>query len=136
MTVEERFGTRRVTGPQAVEFLYLAQHLGSGEDETDVKEAILAASPATYEGLTNQGITDFQQLSADLFFATVSFGTVSLGFDPDQTQFFNFDTTGGTQHITQSLESIKTYFAGDSTTGSPWKGAIGVDSDGKNPAGV
>ncbi len=133
----ERNGSRRKSGPLAYEFLY---YVNGTTDEVEAENAALAASPSTYRGLVNQGVTDFEVIVSGLYFATVGYGQLDFG-DADQTQFFEFDTTGGTQHITHSKDTVHWYAASDpGTTDSndapDHKFAIGVDSDGKNPAGV
>lgn len=129
-TAHERFGSRRKTGPQSYEFLY---YVDGTTVETDAENAALAASPSTYLDLLNQGVTDFEVISGNLFFVTIAYGIRDYG-DADQTQFFEFDTTGGTQHVTYSKQTIHKYTV--SGTAADHKQAIGVDSEGKNPAGV
>lgn len=131
----ERFGSRRKTGAQSFEFLYFVR---GHTDEDDARAAIETAAPATYNGLISQGLTDFEVIGPDLCFGTVSYGVLELGFDASTTQFFEFDTTGGTQHVTHSKETVNWYSpAGADQTDTPdHKNAIGVDSEGKNPAGA
>lgn len=139
--VEERFGSRGGNGGN-VEFLYLARTT-AGEEETEVRSEILDASPSSYDNKPQIGITDFKQEGNDLYFCTVEYGDGQNVIDsktPDSTQSFEFNTTGSTLHITQSIKTRWAYANGiqieDPGTvsggiGMPFfHGAIGVSEDG------
>lgn len=109
--------------------------------------AVIALSPKTYTVLGPTGFpvrlrrkdVTLDPLGADYWKAAVAYGFQAgtaddLSDEPDFDDTahlgpeWNFETTGGTQHITQSLETIsRTAIAGG--TAPDYKGAIGVTRD-------
>jgi len=125
ITVEEKVDSRRiVTGENAsAELIYT---VGGSDSDTAVKAAVEAAAPEEYEGLSRQTI-DIEPVTVDtvnqrgLWTATVRYGRIApqtIGSEP----VYNFETGGGTQHITQSLSTTRY----PSDTAPDFKGAIGV----------
>ena len=126
--IEEKFGSRSSSAgnnPSVV----LEYFIFGTEDDLEAKSELLLHAPAFYDGLVKTNTRILRV--AD----TVWDGSVQYGFSvptpaPAETgdSSFTFDTGGGTQHITQSKETI----ALDSSPGNPvfdFDGAIGVSGD-------
>ena len=117
----------QTTGDAAsVELVYRCS--GTAED-TVVKAVAEANSPGDYEGLTRQSIgiePVWVDTNADdgEWRITVRYGKR----EPTETgdSSYSFDTAGGTQHITQSLQTINSY-APSGETAPDFKGAIGFN---------
>jgi len=103
-------------------------------DEGDVYTAALADVPATYESLPRRKIELDERVNDTTWTIRVHFEAYDTNptwvADPDST--FAFDTTGGTQHITQARATVGAYGANADATDNA--GAIGFD--GKNVAGA
>jgi hypothetical protein len=112
-----------ITGENAS--LELVFNVFGTDDEGEAKQAVLAASPETYGSsrdrpyLCRQGV-QLEPEGPQLWNATVRY---DRNWDqPIAAQdSFEFDTTGGTQHITQSLATMARYGAAPNCYG-----AIGV----------
>jgi hypothetical protein len=124
----ERFSSRESTvgkNDNSIELLYIVQ---GTDDDTIVRLTVEAFSPALYYDLVRQGVHS-KQIGPELWEASVRFG------DPDDEDSqeppetgdgnYSFDTSGGTQHITQSLGTTKF----PSGTAPDFGGAIGVSGD-------
>jgi hypothetical protein len=128
-TIDEKFDSREATvlSRESVELRYVVQ---GTEDDADVKTLVAANAPLIYAGLPRK---DFQirPQGGGIWEATVrySLSDPNRTQDPPQTgdSRFSFDTGGGTQHITQSLETVASY----AVAGPPpdFQGAIGVSHD-------
>lgn len=102
-------------------------------DDLAAKAAIAAEAPATYDNLT-RGDARVRPLFVDaaanegIWECEVTYGNVALPFD----YTISFDTTGGTQHVTQALlpESVNTYKAPWLSVAANHHGAIGVTGSG------
>lgn len=95
------------------------------EDEAQVKALVSATRPLTYDGLSWQDYT-IDHLGNGIWDVVASYGKREPKEAGDQS--FSFDTTGGTQKITQSLNS--TYYASiDLPEEINHKGAINVRGD-------
>jgi hypothetical protein len=125
IAVAEKVDSRRiVTGENAsAELIYT---VGGSDSDTAIKTAVEAAAPEEYEGLSRQTI-DIEPVTVDtvnqrgLWTATVRYGRMPLN-QIGGTPIYNFETGGGTQHITQSLSTTRY----PSDTAPDFKGAIGV----------
>ncbi|MBI5725601.1 MAG: hypothetical protein HZA50_16705 [Planctomycetes bacterium] len=131
ITIEEKNKSRGgQTGDSASKKLeYIVR--GSSDDET-VEAFALENIPATYRGLVFQNIdVDPEWVDEDnddgIWNITANYGVKPPTEVGEST--FSFDTTGGTQHITQSLQTIARY-APPGKTAPDFKGAIGVTHDG------
>lgn len=130
LTVTEKLESRRSTtgdNPSA-ELVYTVR--GTDSDMTARTQAT-TASPATYDGMPRQSVT-VEPIGHELWDATVRYAPDSQQQStPPQTgeSVFSFDTGGGTQHITQSKQTVQRYGA-SGTTAPDFKGAIGVTADG------
>ena len=129
VTVTEKLESRRSTtgdNPSA-ELVYTVR--GTDSDMTARSQAE-ATSPATYDGMPRQSVT-VEPIGHELWDATVRYAPdTQQQSTPPQTgeSTFAFDTGGGTQHITQSKQTVGTY-AASGTTAPDFQGAIGVTQD-------
>ena len=134
--VAERVTSRKWSG-QTLTMEYL---ITGSADEQAVKAALLGAVDAAYNDLKrDDGSLSIEPVWADtaggtsdgLWEATIDYvPTPRVVFPPREVgdSVFSFDTTGGTQHITQSVQTVsKTGKSG--STPPDFKGAIGVTKD-------
>lgn len=133
--------TSATAGGSSLTLLFLA--VGS-EDDAAIHAAVTTASPATYSTLRRQSVGLSPQ-GGGVWEATVTYGPDDAGPDgpsdpgatpPDPpastdplTQEFSFDTSGATEHVTQSLNTRLSIKAGGGAA-SDFKQAIGVSKDG------
>ncbi len=126
VVVQERFESRRVkigTNPSA-ELKYWIQGAAT---ELEARANLLSNIPATYQldagGTIQLPLLDYEvePMGVDLWDAVVMYGWQA------QAQY-SFDTTGGTQKITQSRATAQKY-ALPGKTPPDFKGAIGVTND-------
>jgi hypothetical protein len=92
------------------------------DDEVQVQEAVLAEAPPLYLGLQLDSISVEPMEGAQLWEARVRYQTV------DVESHWTFSTVGGTQRVTQSLETISTH-APIGSFAPDFQGAIGVSQD-------
>ena len=120
ITIDERFNSREATeGPSpATELLYLVQ---GTEDDLQVKSLLAATAPTLYDGLVRDSFS-VTPLGGGVWECTVRYVLLE-----SETQF-TFDTGGGTQHITQSLQTMGGY-APAGFTAPNFQGAMGVTTD-------
>ncbi len=130
LTLTEKLDSRRwLTGDNAsVEMSYIL--IGTSDDAT-AKALVESSTAETYNGLIRQSI-DLEPQWVD---TTTGRGqwdvTVRYGVkEPKEVgeSSFSFDTGGGSQHITQSIQTINKY-APAGKTAPDFKGAIGVTHD-------
>lgn len=99
-------------------------------DEQAILTAVEGTAPATYDTLVRQDI-DIEPAVQDVD-GSEGVWNVEVTYVPPEDKetsdsyLVNFDTGGGTQHITQSLATIQNYPIG---TAPDHKGAIGVTKD-------
>ena len=120
ITIDERFNSREATeGPSpSTELLYLVQ---GTEDDLQVKALVAATAPTTYNGLVRDSFS-VAPLGGGVWECTVRYVLL------ESESQFTFDTGGGTQHITQSLQTIGGY-APAGLTAPNFQGALGVTTD-------
>jgi hypothetical protein len=120
ITIDERFNSREATeGPSpATELLYLVQ---GTEDDLQVKSLVAATAPTLYDGLVRDSFS-VTPLGGGVWECSVRYTLLE-----SETQF-TFDTGGGTQHITQSLQTMGGY-APAGFTAPNFQGAMGVTTD-------
>ena len=99
--------------------------LGSSNDLL-VKAFVRAYTPAIYDGLVFQTVT-IKETASETWDCQAKYGARKPPKEYDYK--FQFDTTGGRQKITQSLETIHKY-APPAKTAADHKGAIGVTDHG------
>ena len=130
LTLTEKLDSRKWnTGDNAsVEMVYI---LTGTSDDVTAKNLIASSTASTYNGLVRQSI----QIEPEWVDTTTGDGqwtaTVRYGVRPPTEvgeSSFSFDTSGGTQHITQSLQTVASY-APPGQTAPDFGGAIGVTHD-------
>ena len=130
--VGEKFESRKVTTGESptVELVYF---ISGTQDDQEVKTSLAAVAPTFYSGTTAEGnliSLPLQSLRIEPLGGGIWDGIASYGRrKPKETgdSTFSFDTGGGTQHITQSLETVGKH----AVPGPPpdFGGAIGVTHD-------
>jgi len=130
LTAEEKFESRLVTtgnNPSA-ELRYVIR---GTNDDVQARAALAAASLATFN-LNGNGLFFLPRdsLSIEPVGDQLWEGVARYSNSAPQTDesVFAFDTGGGTQHITQSLQTVGTY-APSGRVAPNFKGAIGVTAD-------
>jgi hypothetical protein len=123
-TVHERLGSRQINDSDDpnVDFLYW---INGTSDEAEAEIALAAAAPTTYSGLVPKS-AHLERVGEELFSATVVYGRRAKRETGDSS--YNFDTTGGTAHLTQSLDTVAAH-APAGRTAPDFGGAIGVTRD-------
>ncbi len=126
VAVLEKFDSRlSIAGDNpSVELRYIV--LGT-DDDLVAKAELSSESPATYDGLPRQSV-QIEPLANDIWEGSVRYGTASSAPSTGESSFA-FDTGGGTQHITQSRNTIGAY-APPGETPPDFQGAIGVSENG------
>lgn len=129
VTCTENIDSRQLTDAQSAELTYTIRGTA---DEAAALASLKATAPATFSGLKRQPVS-VEPVHVDTVRADTCVWTGTATYapfehdDPPATgeSVFNFDTGGGTQHVTQSLQTIGK-FPG---TAPDFKGAIGVTHD-------
>ncbi len=128
ITVTEKFESRKSTtgdNPSA-ELVYTVR---GTNDDLAARAAAESESPANYDSIPRQTVS-VEPVGDELWEAVVRYGRAQGGGLPQTGEsVFSFDTGGGTQHITQSKDTISTH-AAPGTTAPDFQGAIGVTADG------
>jgi len=124
-TIFEKFDSRESTvGPEnpSVDLLY---GVTGTEDDAQVRTLVQATVPAFYAGLIFQHYR-INHVGGGVWDVTVHYGKR----EPKETgqSSFSFDTSGGTQKITQSLQTIARYAAAGQQA-PDFKGAVNVSGD-------
>lgn len=110
-------------------------------DGSAARAAVLAAAPATYDGKALDDVqvdpvfVDSTNAAACIWDAVARYALADAVPLAAGESSFIFETSGGTQHITQSRSTISRTPAPGGTA-PDFKGAIGVSSDGKSVEGV
>jgi len=126
VTVEEKWESRNRTGgigaeSSSSELLWI---INGTDDDQVAANNLIATTPPTSNGLPLLNTT-LERLAEETWLGTANYGDIRSGTTPEvNNPVFTFDTTGGTDHITQSLET--TSYPG----GAPdSKGAIGDNGE-------
>lgn len=120
------------SGSHDADTVELNYQIDGTADELVAKGALYAAAPVLYGNLVRQKAS-LQRIGEDLWEASVPYGKKK---DPETgDSSYSFDTTGGTQHITQSLRTVGRY-AIPGKKAKNFKGAIGVTKNPDNIEGV
>lgn len=128
----EKYDSRKVTtdkngAPESAEFIYALRGVA---DENSARILAGNSIPAAYGVLVRRNISlepvhvDTANLGACIWEVTVQYG-VKDEPDTGDPPSFSFDTGGGTQHITQSLQTVGRYPGNAPNFG----GAVGVTHD-------
>jgi hypothetical protein len=148
VTARELAARRRFSGTSGTREYWLAS--GAGDDEDDARDALLAAAPATWEagGTTlyrdDDGCEVFEVGTDGPWFGIAAYATqeTTTGSGSNETSF-EFDTTGGTQHLMASYSTVAAYgthIDGNAANVADNAGMIGVTRDGAEgvdvPVGV
>lgn len=126
----ELFNSRNeiVSNAPSAEFLYLANNC---QDEDEVLALAAEVSPETYHSLVRRSIEITEQIANGKWKVTVRYEKQTVEDEDEPEPTISFDSTGGSQHITQSKTTKGAYGPNASTQ---LGGAIGYD--GENVAGV
>ena len=119
-TIDEKFDSRSATEGKSpnTELLYVVQ---GTNDDLEVKALLAATAPAFYDGLRRD------TFSIETVGGGVWNCTVNYVLDTDESQY-TFDTGGGTQHLSISLETMGRYEA-PGEVAADFHSAIGVNQD-------
>jgi hypothetical protein len=129
--VFEKFESRKSTkaNQTAQSTAELGYIVRGTDNDIAARDAAQAASPGTYDTIPRQSI-QIEPIGPQLWDVTVRYAREqSSGSGTTEEPTFNFETGGGTQHITQSLQTSQRYGA-PGRTAPDFKGAIGVTADG------
>ena len=128
--VEELFEGRSevVSDKPTAEIPYVVRQAA---DEGQVKSAVLAATPTLYAGMVRKAVEVSERVNADTWKVQVRYEKPEYEQEEEPEPVFSFDTGGGSQHITQSIETRGKY---GPEASAELGGAIGFD--GENIAGV
>lgn len=124
ITVSEKWESRETTVGESpsVDLIYIVRGTDS---DVAAKAALAATSPVLYDGLVRQSL-HIERIAEDIWEGSVRYGELQPPETGDST--YQFDTGGGTQHITQSLQTVGRY-APPGKTAPNFQGAIGVTHD-------
>ncbi|HYD00785.1 MAG TPA: hypothetical protein VEB22_06110, partial [Phycisphaerales bacterium] len=130
--VMEKFESRRST--KATQATQSSAELGyivrGTDDDLAARTAAETASPSSYDGLPRQSV-QVEPLGPQLWDVAVRYGLSdgsSSTPSPGESSFA-FETGGGTQHVTQSRQTVARH-APAGATAPDFHGAIGVTADG------
>ena len=124
VVVQERFESRESTEGDSPS-VDLQFWIGGTDDDLVAKAALLSASPVWYDGLVRQS-ANTKPVGPGLWDGVVRYGPRKKPETGEST--FQFDTGGGQQKITQSLQTVQKK-APPGKTAPDFKGAIGVTHD-------
>jgi hypothetical protein len=124
ITVHEKWESRETTLGEnpSITLVYIVR---GTTDDLAAKTALIAASPVLYDGLVRQSL-HLERIAEDIWEGTVQYGNVQPPATGEST--YHFDTGGGTQHITYSLQTVGRY-APPGKVAPDFRGAIGVTHD-------
>ncbi|GAB6184611.1 hypothetical protein [Thermopirellula anaerolimosa] len=124
IAVFEKWESRQTTEGESpsVDLIYIVR---GTDNDLSAKSALAAASPVLYDGLVRQSL-HIERVAADIWEGSVRYGKLQPPETGDSS--YQFDTGGGTQHITQSLQTVGRY-APSGKTAPDFQGAIGVTHD-------
>ena len=132
----EKYDSRTITtgsdgAAESAEFLYTLRGVSS---EGDARTLATTSTPAAY-GLLPRRQIEIKPVHIDTNNADACIWDVTVQYNHDRDEpdtgdepTFSFDTTGGTQHITQSKQTISRTAVSEAAP--DFKGAIGVTSNG------
>ncbi|MCL2646107.1 MAG: hypothetical protein FWD61_03765 [Phycisphaerales bacterium] len=121
ITVREKFESRQSTAGDSAQ-VELAYVIAGTDDDILAKSSLAASTPTLYDGLVRQTL-QIEPVGPELWDGVVRYGKDEDKQSQDST--FAFDTGGGTQHVTQSLQTVGRY----PNNAPDFGGAIGVTHD-------
>ena len=124
ITVHEKWESRQSSDGEnpSVDLRYIVQ---GTDDDLVAKSALTQASPVLYDGLVRQS-THIERIAEAAWEGSVRYGKREPPKTGDSS--YQFDTGGGTQHITQSLQTVGRYAPAGSVA-PDFQGAIAVTHD-------
>ncbi|HET6494183.1 MAG TPA: hypothetical protein VFH61_02325 [Thermoleophilia bacterium] len=126
ITVEEKWESRTQTDGESVEMIYIIR---GTESDVEAMDNLKGTVYTTYLGLPH-GKLRIERIGQEEWIGIVPYEKNQETAPPAEGESrYTFDTTGGTQHITQSIETIERYVAGVRPRPN-FYGAIGVSNDG------
>lgn len=128
-TIYEKFDSRVVTMGQdpSAELRYSVR---GTDDDYSARVAVQAGSPIAFDVYNDGSLVLWREsisvepVGGEVWEGMVRYGTVP----PTDESTFSFDTGGGSQHVTQSIQNVNRY-APPGKTAPDCKGAIGVTPD-------
>jgi len=124
ISIVERFGSRASTEGDnpSVELLFVVK---GSDDDLAIKVAVLGVAPLIYNGLVRQSVA-IKQIGHQLWEGSAQYGRAKKEPETGESSY-QFETGGGTQHVTQSLGTTR--YAPDGETAPDFKGAIGATAE-------
>lgn len=124
ITVREKWESRPSTEGEnrSVDLLFTVHGTA---DDLEAKAALVATAPLSYDGLFRQS-AHIERIAEQSWEGSVRYGKREPMETGDSS--YQFDTGGGTQHITQSLQTVGRY-APPGKTAPDFQGAIGATHD-------
>lgn len=122
ITCEEKFSSREVTLGEG-EGAILTFIIKGTDDEIEALDALNTTAPQNYQDIPRQS-RSVEPVGPSLWLGMARYGykqTKQTG-----ESLVQFDTAGGSQHITQSIQTVGSYAAPGKTAGN-FGGAIGVN---------
>ncbi|MCL2641662.1 MAG: hypothetical protein FWD53_12510 [Phycisphaerales bacterium] len=121
-TVTEKFESRQATmgDNESVELVY---NIAGSDDDAEIRSDLLHASPVWFCNLIRQSAT-VEPVGPLLWEGKVKYGPRQRQ-PPTGESTFSFETSGGTQHLSQSIQTVGRYPGNAPDCG----GAIGVTHD-------
>ncbi len=96
--------------------------------EAEALDAVLSEAPSTFNGLRLDRVKFQEQLNEDTCKVLVTYKTIPGELSGDEGEAFSFDTTGGTQTVTQSKSTVASYVKTGATAPN-FGGAINYDGE-------
>lgn len=125
IAVYEKWDSRETTIGTDDETVELKFVVNGTDDDIAARAAVLGVSPVSYANLVRQSV-QITPIGYRMWEASVRYGVRKPPETGEST--YQFDTGGGTQHITQSLQTVGRY-GRPGEVPPDCKGAIGVTAD-------
>ncbi len=131
ITCVEKYDSREVTDGQSAELTYAIRGTA---DEGEAIDILKSTAPTSFRGLVRQPVT-VEPVHQDTYNSDDSIWNGTAKYTPYEPpeipetgeSSYSFDTSGGSQHITQSLETVASYAI--SGIAPDFKGAIRATHD-------
>jgi hypothetical protein len=125
VTVLEKFESRQSSLGDSAQ-VELGFIVSGTDDDIEAKTSLKAATPIWYDGLIRQSL-QIEPMGPGMWDGKVHYGRQEKQPETGESTF-SFDTGSGTQHITQSIQTIQRY-APPGKTAPDCGGAIGATND-------
>ena len=123
VTVTEKFESRAGSDDE-VDLVFVIE---GTNDDAEARAALASHAPASYGALVRQ-VPTIEPIGPNLWEGKAKYIRPQLTQPQTGDSSFSFDTTGGSQHITQSRQTVQKYAPADQTA-PDFGGAIGVTHD-------